>query len=107
MAEMHSFSFSFEEPFEFRPTMPEELLVKAMHSTRPLFLTADFMAQVARTRPEAVVREMVRDLHRDSDPDDTVEMLRWHYLFMDFEFDFPRLMMMSAGSDTMLPEQTM
>lgn len=92
---MQTFNFSFEEPFEFRPTMPEELLVKAMHSTRPLFLTDDFMARVATTRPEAVVKEMVSDLHRDAAPDDTGEMLRWYYLFMDFENDFPRLMMMA------------
>jgi hypothetical protein len=66
-----------------------------MHSTRPLFLTDDFIARVASTRPEAVVKELVSDLHRDADPDDTNEMLRWYYLFMDFENDFPRLMAMA------------
>lgn len=95
MEDVQSFNFYFEEPFEFRPTMAEELLVKAMHSTRPLFLTDDFLARVASTKPEALVREMVADLHRDADPDDTAEMLRWYYLFMDFERDFPRMMMLA------------
>ena len=99
MADMNSFSFTFEEPFEFAPRMPEELLVKAMHSTRPIFLTDHFMSQVALTKPDAVVKEMVRDLHRDADPDDTAEVLRWHYLFMDFEQDFPRLLLMAQSTE--------
>jgi hypothetical protein len=95
MSEVHTYNLFFEEPFEFRPTMAEELLVKAMNSTRPLFLTDDFLARVARARPESIVREMVADLHRDADPDDTAEMLRWYYLFMDFDRDFPRMMMLA------------
>jgi hypothetical protein len=60
-------------------------------------MTDDFIARIAATTPEQVVKEMVRDLHRDTDPDDTDEMLRWHYLFMDFERDFPRLLMMRVA----------
>jgi len=94
---MRIFNFSEVEPFEFSAKMPEELLVKAMSSSRPLFITDDFIARIAATTPEQVVKEMVRDLHRDTDPDDTDEMLRWHYLFMDFERDFPRLLMMRVA----------
>lgn len=94
---MQSFSFRELEPFEFAAKMPEELLVKAMTATRPLFLTDDFMARIASVTPEQVVREMVRDLHRETDPDDTDDVLRWHYLFMDFERDFPRLMSMQLS----------
>ena len=74
--------------------MPEELLAKAMTSTRPIFLTDEFFAKISTTSPEQMVRELVSDLHRETDPDDTGDVLRWHYLFMDFENDFPRLMMM-------------
>jgi hypothetical protein len=90
-------SYNFDEfEFEFSPKMPEELLVKAMHSTRPIFLTDDFMARIGQTTADNVVRDLVRDLHRETDPDDTGDVLRWHYLFMDFERDFPRLMLMSG-----------
>ena len=90
-------NYNFDEfEFEFSAKMPEELLVKAMHSTRPIFLTDDFMARISTTTPDHVVRELVRDLHRETAPDDTAEVLRWHYLFMDFERDFPRLMLMSG-----------
>ena len=97
MDDMYSYSFSFDPEFEFEAKMPEELLVKAMNSTRPIFLTDTLMAKVARTSPEEVVKQMVNDLHRDTDPDDTSEVLRWHYLFTDFEHDFPRMMMMLAS----------
>ena len=93
---MKTYSYSLSPDFEFDAKMPEEFLVKAMNSTRPIFLTDDFAARIASTHPEQVVRELVRDLHKDKDPDETSEVLRWHYLFMDFENDFPRLMMMQT-----------
>jgi len=89
-----TYTYNLGDIFEFSAKMPEELLVKAMTSTRPIFLTDDFMARVARTRPDKMVQDLVLDLHREADPDDTDELLRWHYLFMDFENDFPRLLMM-------------
>jgi len=91
---MKTFHYNLSDEFEFDAKMPEELLAKAMYSTRPIFLTDDFFARVSATSPDRVVRELVSDLHRDADPDDTAEVLRWHYLFMDFERDFPRLMML-------------
>lgn len=104
---MDFFSFWDDERFEFSAKMPEELLVKAMHSTRPIFLTDLFMQRIAAYSPEEVVKELVADLHREADPDESSDELRWHYLFMDFERDFPRLMMMlqqkaeaESGGDT-------
>ena len=91
---MKTYTYNLGDIFEFSAKMPEELLVKAMTSTRPIFLTEDFMARVAGTTPEKVVRDLVLDLHREADPNDTDELLRWHYLFMDFERDFPRLLAM-------------
>ncbi|MCB1186543.1 hypothetical protein KDL29_05180 [bacterium] len=96
---LHTVFLSFEDEFEFSAKMPEELLVKAMTSTRPIFLTDDFMGRVAQKKPDQVIREMVRDLHRDRNPDETDEILRWYYLFMDFERDFPRLLMMQGNID--------
>lgn len=92
---MKTFHYNLADEFKFEAKMPEELLAKAMYSTRPIFLTDDFIARVSATSPDKVVRELVSDLHRDTGPDDTGEVLRWHYLFMDFERDFPRLMMLS------------
>lgn len=91
---MRIFQYSLDDEFEFAAKMPEELLAKAMTSTRPIFLTDDFFAKISTTSPEEMVRELVSDLHREADPDETNDVLRWHYLFMDFEHDFPRLMMM-------------
>ncbi len=99
MDKLQSFLYSFDPEFEFSAKMPEELLVKAMHSTRPIFITDDFIGKVAATSPAQVVRQLVQDLHRDNDPDETADVLRWHYLFMDFNNDFPRLMMMAAASE--------
>jgi hypothetical protein len=97
---MNTYQFDWiDDGFEFTAKMPEELLVKAMSSTRPIFLTDDFMSKVAATSPEDVVRELVSDLHRDADPDDAGDVLRWHYLFMDFERDFPRLLMLSQPDE--------
>jgi hypothetical protein len=50
---------------------------------------------VAATKPDELIRELVSDLHRETAADETVEFLRWMYLFMDFEQDLPRLMLMS------------
>ena len=91
---MKTYRYNLAGEFEFDAKMPEELLAKAMNSTRPIFLTDDFIARVTRTSPNSMVRELVTDLHRETDPDESDEVLRWHYLFMDFENDFPRLMMM-------------
>lgn len=92
---MKTYTYNLGDIFEFTAKMPEELLVKAMSSTRPIFLTDAFIARISGTKPEQVVRELVLDLHREANPNDTDEMLRWHYLFMDFENDFPRLLLMS------------
>jgi len=91
---MKTYQYKLAQEFEFDAKMPEELLAKAMNSSRPIFLTDDFIARVASTSPDRMVRELVSDLHRENGPDDSDEVLRWHYLFMDFENDFPRLMMM-------------
>jgi hypothetical protein len=88
------YHYNLAEEFEFSARMPEEFFVKAMNSTRPLFITDDFLARIAATSPEDVVRELVRDLKRDEDPNATDDVLRWYYLFMDFNTDFPRLMSM-------------
>ncbi|MDQ3023778.1 MAG: hypothetical protein M3R04_05250 [bacterium] len=97
---MHSYQFDWtDDGFEFAAKMPEELLVKAMNSTRPIFLTDDFMGKLAAVTAEQVVKDMITDLHRDTDADDTGDVLRWHYLFMDFERDFPRLMAMQRPAD--------
>ena len=97
---MNTYQFDWtDDGFEFSGRMPEELLVKAMNSTRPIFLTDEFMTKLAAVTAEQVVRDMITDLHRDSDADDTGDVLRWHYLFMDFERDFPRLMAMQPPRD--------
>lgn len=103
---MKVYHYNLAEEFEFSARMPEEFFVKAMNSTRPLFITDDFMARIAATSPEDVVRELVRDLKRDEDPDSTDDILRWYYLFMDFATDFPRLMSMYNAStlDADVPE---
>lgn len=97
---LESLLFDWVDGFEFAAKMPEELLVKAMSSTRPIFITDDFMLKVAATTPEQVVNQLVDDLHRDADPNDAGDVLRWHYLFMDFERDFPRLMAMQPGHES-------
>jgi hypothetical protein len=102
---MASYTYSFDSDFEFEAKMPEELLVKAMHSTRPLFITDEFLARIAQTSPDQVVRELVTDLHRESAPDDADDLLRWFYLFMDFESDFPRLMAMQQLKEETASEQ--
>jgi hypothetical protein len=93
---MKTYRYNLAGEFEFDAKMPEELLAKAMSASRPIFLTDDFIARVTSTSPDKVVRELVSDLHRDTDPDDSDDVLRWHYLFMDFERDFPRLLMMQG-----------
>jgi len=94
MLAMRTYSYNLGAEFEFDAKMPEELLAKAMSSTRPIFLTDDFFARVSNMSPDQVVKELVSDLHRNTDPDEAGELLRWHYLFMDFEHDFPRLLAM-------------
>jgi hypothetical protein len=88
------YQYSLGEEFEFSARMPEEFFVKAMQATRPLFITEDFMTRVSSMAPDDVVRELMHDLHNETDPNQTSELLRWHYLFMDFMNDFPRLMLM-------------
>ena len=56
------YHYNLAEEFEFSAKMPEEFFVKAMSSSRPLFITDEFMARIASTSPEDVVRELVRDL---------------------------------------------
>jgi hypothetical protein len=88
------FEYSLGEEYEFSAKMPEEFFVKAMRATLPLFITEDFLHRVAAMPPEEVVRELMHDMHNDTDPNYTSEVLRWYYLFMDFKNDFPRLMAM-------------
>ncbi len=90
--------YSLGEEFEFSARMPEEFFVKAMQATRPLFITEDFMARVSSMSADEVVQELMHDLHNEHDPNQTNELLRWHYLFMDFTNDFPRLMTMQQNS---------
>lgn len=89
--------YSLGEEFEFSARMPEEFFVKAMQATRPLFITEDFMTRVSSMAPDEVVRELMHDLHNETDPNQTSELLRWHYLFMDFMNDLPRLMLMDQA----------
>lgn len=96
---MTIFQYSLDDEFEFAAKMPEEFFVKAMSSTRPLFITDEFIARIANTSPDEVVRELVHDLKRDRDPDETDDVLRWYYLFMDFATDFPRLMAMLGNTE--------
>jgi hypothetical protein len=103
--DLNSYCFDWTDPFEFSAKMPEELLVKAMQSTRPIFLTDHFMVQISGTTADQVVRDLVTDLHRETDPDETGDVLRWHYLFMDFEKDFPRMLMMRPDLEGDLPIQ--
>ncbi len=91
---MKTYQYNLADEFEFDAKMPEELLAKAMYATRPIFLTDEFLARVSATSPDDVVRELVTDLHREGDPNEAADVLRWYYLFMDFERDFPRLLMM-------------
>lgn len=95
---MKIYNYSLGEEFEFSARMPEEFFVKAMQATRPLFVTEDFMSRISSMTPDEVVREMMSDLHNDTDPNMTSETLRWHYLFMDFMNDFPRLMSMQQST---------
>jgi hypothetical protein len=91
--------YNLGEEFEFSARMPEEFFVKAMQATRPLFITEDFMTRVSSMAPDEVVRQLMHDLHNETDPNQTSEVLRWHYLFMDFMNDFPRLMLMDQARE--------
>ena len=89
------FSFEVKEDFEFLPQTPEQFFVRAMNSGLPLFLTDHFLAEISQIGPDELVEKIIDDLHRDSGHTDAT--LRWFYLMMDFQDDFPRLMQLLAS----------
>jgi len=89
------FSFEVKEDFEFLPQTPEQFFVRAMNSGLPLFLTDHFLAEISQIGPDELVEKIIDDLHRDSGRTDAT--LRWFYLMMDFQDDFPRLMQLLAS----------
>ncbi len=89
------FSFEVNEDFEFLPQTPEQFFVRAMNSGVALFLSDHFLAEIGQIGPDELVERIIDDLHRDSDEIDPT--LRWFYLMMDFQDDFPRLMELMAS----------
>lgn len=89
------FSFEVNEDFEFLPQTPEQFFVRAMNSGVPLFLSDHFLAEIGQIGPDELVERIIDDLHRDSEETDPT--LRWFYLMMDFQADFPRLMELMAS----------
>jgi len=91
------FSMDVQEEFEFLPQTPEQLFVRAMSSGVPLFLTESLLNEISRIEPDELVEKIINDLHKDSGKTDPA--LRWFYLMMDFQDDFPRLMQLMASRD--------
>jgi len=89
-----SFRLDVTEDFEFLPQVPEQFFVRAMNSGVPVYLTDDLMARVSKVNPDELVGRIIDDLHKNSEGTDP--LLRWFYLMMDFQDDFPRLMQMMA-----------
>ncbi len=85
------------EEFEFLPQTPEQLFVRAMSSGVPLFLTESLLNEISRIEPDELVEKIINDLHKDSSKTDPA--LRWFYLMMDFQEDFPRLMQLMSARD--------
>lgn|GEM_PF-1454322 len=96
------FSFDVREDFEFLPQAPEQFFVRAMCSEVPLYLTDQFLSRISQIGPDELVDKIINDLHKDSS--DTDPTLRWFYLMMDFQDDFPRLMQLLASRDRAKPE---
>ena len=92
------FSFDVQEDFEFLPQVPEQFFVRAMCSEVPLYLTDQFLSEISQIGPDELVDKIINDLHKDSS--DTDPTLRWFYLMMDFQDDFPRLMQLLASRDS-------
>jgi hypothetical protein len=91
------------EEFEFLPQTPEQLFVRAMSSGVPLYLTDTLLEEINRIEPDELVEKIINDMHKDSSRTDP--KLRWFYLMMDFQEDFPRLMQLLASRDGKLPEE--
>ncbi len=91
------FSFDVQEDFEFLPQIPEQFFVRAMCSEVPLYLTDQFLSEISQIGPDELVDKIISDLHKDSSETDPT--LRWFYLMMDFQDDFPRLMQLLASRD--------
>lgn len=91
------FNMDIQEDFEFLPKSPEQLFVRAMSSGVPLFLTESLMNEISRIEPDELVEKIINDLHKDSSKTDPA--LRWFYLMMDFQDDFPRLMQMISSRE--------
>ncbi len=91
------FSFDVQEDFEFLPQVPEQLFVRAMFSGVPLYLTEHFLSEISQMGPDELVDKIISDLHKDSSQTDPT--LRWFYLMMDFQEDFPRLMQLLASRE--------
>ena len=96
-----SFRLDVTEDFEFLPQVPEQFFVRAMNSGVPVYLTEDLLARVSRVNPDELVDRIIDDLHKNSEGTDP--MLRWFYLMMDFQDDFPRLMQMLAQREDRKP----
>jgi hypothetical protein len=97
------FEMDVAEDFEFLPQTPEQLFVRAMSSGAPLFLTETLLAEINRIEPDELVEKIINDMHKDSSRTDPT--LRWFYLMMDFQDDFPRLMQLMASRDAAAKEE--
>lgn len=96
-----SFRLDVTEDYEFLPQVPEQFFVRAMNSGVPVYLTEDLLARVSRVNPDELVDRIIDDLHKSNE--ETDPLLRWFYLMMDFQDDFPRLMQMLAQRDDKKP----
>lgn len=92
-----SFNIDVNEEFEFLPQTPEQFFVRAMNSGVPLFLTESLLNSISSIDPDELVEKIINDLHKDSEKTDPT--LRWFYLMMDFQEDFPRLMQLIAARE--------
>jgi hypothetical protein len=91
------------EEFEFLPQTPEQLFVRAMNSGVPLYLTDTLLEEINKIEPDELVEKIINDMHKDSSRTDPT--LRWFYLMMDFQDDFPRLMQLLASREGKSPEE--
>lgn len=93
---MISYKLEFEEIFEFDPVMPVQLFSRACSDTRPIFLTDQFLSQIANLPPQELADLIVEDLRHGSLM--SSDSLRLFYMLMDFN-DFNRMMMLAAQNN--------
>lgn len=79
----------------YEGVVPEELFVKAMKSGGSIYLSEELKREIADTGAKEIARMIEDDLHRENSRL-TPELLTYFYLFMDFESDFPRMLMMDG-----------